>query len=77
LKKIVYIGNNLSEKSNYHSAMATLTKQLQSEGHSVICASDKTNKITRLWAMCFTILKHRNTADLVLIGLSTFDVTNL
>jgi len=74
LKKIVYIGNNLSEKTNYHSAMATLTKQLQSEGHSVICTSDKTNKITRLLEMCFTILKHRNTTDLVLID--TFSTSN-
>ncbi len=54
--------------------MATLTRLLQGEGHSIICASDKTNKITRLWAMCFTILKHRKTADIVLID--TFSTSN-
>jgi glycosyltransferase involved in cell wall biosynthesis len=54
--------------------MATLTNLLQSEGHSVICSSDKTNKIARLWAMCFTILKHRNTLDIVLID--TFSTSN-
>ena len=54
--------------------MATLTGLLQSEGHEVICSSDKTNKITRLMAMWFTILKHRNTADIVLID--TFSTTN-
>jgi len=74
LKKIIYIGNNLSEKSNYHSAMASLTRLLQREGHSVICASDKTNKIFRLLAMCFTIIKHRKTTDLVLID--TFSTSN-
>lgn len=74
MKKIIYIGNNLSEKSNYHSAMASLTKLLQSEGHAVICASDKTNKILRLLAMCFTIIKHRKTTDLVLID--TFSTSN-
>ena len=74
MKNIIYIGNNLSEKSNYHSAMATLTRLLQSEGHEVICASDKTNKIARLFTMCFTILKHRNTADIVLID--TFSTSN-
>jgi len=74
LKKIIYIGNNLSEKSNYHSAMASLTRLLQNEGHSVICASDKTNKIFRLLTMCFTIIKHRKTTDLVLID--TFSTSN-
>jgi glycosyltransferase involved in cell wall biosynthesis len=54
--------------------MAALTKLLQSEGHAVICASDKTNKILRLLAMCFTIIKHRKTTDLVLID--TFSTAN-
>jgi glycosyltransferase involved in cell wall biosynthesis len=74
LKRIIYIGNNLSEKSNYHSAMATLTKLLQNEGHSVICSSDKTNKIFRLLAMCYTMIKHRKTTDVVLID--TFSTSN-
>ena len=74
MKKIVYIGNNLAQKSNYHSAMATLTRLLQSEGYELICASDKTNKIARLLEMCFTILKHRNTAEVVLID--TFSTSN-
>lgn len=74
MKRIIYIGNNLSEKSNYHSAMAALTKLLQSEGHSVICSSDKTNKLSRLLAMCYTIIKHRKTTDVVLID--TFSTSN-
>ncbi|HEY9221794.1 MAG TPA: glycosyltransferase family 4 protein [Lutibacter sp.] len=74
MKRIIYIGNNLSEKSNYHSAMAALTKLLREEGHSVICSSDKTNKLSRLLAMCAAIIKHRKTTDVVLID--TFSTTN-
>ncbi|HEY9170255.1 MAG TPA: glycosyltransferase family 4 protein [Lutibacter sp.] len=74
MKKIIYIGNNLSQKTNYHSAMATLAKLLESEGNEVICASDKTYKIARLWEMCFTILKHRNTVEVLLID--TFSTSN-
>lgn len=74
MKKIVYIGNNLSEKSNYHSAMAALTKLLLGEGYSVICASDKTNKIGRLLEMCYMIIKHSKTTDVVLID--TFSTLN-
>lgn len=54
--------------------MAALTKLLQEEGHAVKCASDKTNKIFRLWVMCYTIIKHRKTTDLVLID--TFSTSN-
>ncbi len=74
MKRIIYIGNNLSEKSNYHSAMAALTKLLQCEGHLVICSSDKTYKIFRLWTMCYTIIKYRKTTDLVIID--TFSTSN-
>lgn len=54
--------------------MAALTKLLQNEGHSVIRSSDKTNKIFRLWSMCYTIMKHRKTIDLVIID--TFSTSN-
>lgn len=54
--------------------MATLTKLLQSEGYSVICSSDKTNKIGRLFAMCYMIIKNRNLANMVLID--TFSTSN-
>ena len=54
--------------------MAALTKLLQKEGHSVICSSDKTNKFSRLLAMCTTIIKHRKTTDIVLID--TFSTSN-
>lgn len=54
--------------------MATLTELLQSEGHEVNCASDKTNKFARLLEMCYTIIKQRNWADVVLID--TFSTSN-
>ena len=54
--------------------MAALTKLLQNEGHTVICSSDKTNKIFRLLAMCYTIIRHRKTTAVVLID--TFSTSN-
>ena len=54
--------------------MAALTKLLQNEGHSVICSSDKINKVSRLLAMCYTIIKHRKTTEVVLID--TFSTAN-
>jgi glycosyltransferase involved in cell wall biosynthesis len=54
--------------------MAALTKLLQGEGHSVICSSDRTNKLSRLLAMCYTIIKHRKTTDVVFID--TFSTSN-
>lgn len=54
--------------------MATLTELLQNEGHEVFCSSDKINKTARLLAMCLTIIKHRNTVDIVLID--TFSTSN-
>lgn len=74
MKKIVYIGNNLAEKSNYHSAMATLSELLAKEGYLVISASDKFNKLARLADMCFTVMKHRKTTNAVLID--TFSTYN-
>lgn len=54
--------------------MAALTKLLQGEGHTVICSSEKTNKLSRLLEMCYTIIKHRKTTDVVLID--TFSTSN-
>lgn len=74
MKKIIYIGNNLTEKSKYHSAMATLSQLLAKEGYLVIKSSDKFNKLVRLADMCFTVIKHRKTTNVVLID--TFSTYN-
>jgi glycosyltransferase involved in cell wall biosynthesis len=74
MKKLVYIGNNFAKKSNYHSAMETLSSLLVSNGFMVIKSSSKKNKIVRLIAMCITIIKHRKSVDYILID--TFSTLN-
>lgn len=67
MKKIVYLGNNLSLKTKYQSAMATLVQLLEQEGYQVVCSSAKKGKISRLLDMLMTLIKHRKSADWVLI----------
>jgi len=74
MKKIVYIGNNFAKKSNYHSAMETLSGLFISNGFTVIKSSSKENKILRLLSMCITIIKHRKNVDYILID--TFSTLN-
>lgn len=74
MKNIVYIGNNLSEKSKYVTSISILTKLLIQEKYVVNLFSDKKNKVIRLIDMCFQILKYRNTADIILID--TFSTSN-
>lgn len=74
MKKILYIGNNLSKKSKYHSAMDTLSSMLKNEGFELTCSSSKSNKILRLFSMCLIIFFKRNKTDYVLID--TFSTTN-
>ena len=72
--KILYIGNNLTGKTKYNSTIVVLSSLLRSEGFSVTISSDKTNKLLRLLDMCFTLIKHRNKTDYVLID--TFSTIN-
>ena len=74
MKKILYIGNNLAKNSNYHSAMDTLSSMLIDEGFDVKCSSSKSNKILRLFSMCFSIIIMRKRTDFILID--TFSTTN-
>ena len=74
MKKIVYIGNNLSEKSNYNSTMTTLSKLLSDEGYMLTCSSSKSNIIFRLLDMCITVIANRNRTDYILID--TFSTLN-
>ena len=72
--KILYIGNNLTGKTKYNSTIVVLSSLLRAEGFSVTISSDKTNKLYRLLDMCFTLMKHRNKIDYVLID--TFSTIN-
>jgi glycosyltransferase involved in cell wall biosynthesis len=72
--KILYIGNNLTGKTKYNSTIVVLSSLLRSEGFSVTISSDKINKLLRLLDMCFTLIKHRNKTDYILID--TFSTIN-
>lgn len=73
-KNIIYIGNNLTSHTAYHSTMDTLSILLQKENYSVKKFSNKVNKVARILDMCFAIIKHRKTTDFVLID--TFSTSN-
>jgi colanic acid/amylovoran biosynthesis glycosyltransferase len=73
-KNILYLGNDLAKKSNYNSAMETLSALLIKEKYNVQKSSNKTNKVLRLLDMCFTVLKNRNKVDYILID--TFSTSN-
>ncbi len=74
MKRIVYIGNNLTKKTTYNSTMITLSELLVHQGYSVTVSSDKSNKILRLFDMCLCVLKNRNKVDVILID--TFSTLN-
>lgn len=65
--KILYIGNDLSQKSNYHSTMATLSSLLESNGFVVYRVSSKVNKILRLLDQLFHVIKYRKIVSYVII----------
>nr|WP_301402750.1 glycosyltransferase family 4 protein [Polaribacter huanghezhanensis] len=70
---ILYIGNDLSNNSNYPTTIKTLTNLLQLEGFKLIKTSNKENKILRMIDMCLTIVKHSK-VDYILID--TYSTAN-
>lgn len=66
-KTILYLGNNLKSKNNYHNAYDTLTFNLESSGYVLINVSDKSNQLLRLFDMLFNVYKYRKEIDYVLI----------
>ncbi|MFN0729524.1 glycosyltransferase family 4 protein [Polaribacter gochangensis] len=71
---ILYIGNDLSEKSKYNSTMETLSKLLESDGMTIYKSSNKLNKLVRLLHMSFSVIKYRKKVDYILID--TFSTVN-
>ena len=71
---ILYIGNNLTKKTNYATSMDVLSNLLKSEGFTIYKSSSKSNKVLRLLDMCFAILHYKNKIDYVLID--TFSTSN-
>ncbi|TNJ45748.1 glycosyltransferase family 4 protein [Tamlana fucoidanivorans] len=74
MTKLLYIGNKLSQNGKTQTTIETLSALLGQEGFEVISASEKQNKIIRLWDMLWHVLKYRRSIDYVLIDTySTFN----
>ena len=73
-KNLLYIGNNLFEKTNYATSMKLLCDLLEKENFVVYKSSDKANKILRLFDMCLSVFKNKKKVSYVLID--TFSTTN-
>ena len=67
MKKILYIGNNLSNSTSNTTAIQRLGAQLEREGHQIKYASAKSNKVLRLLDMLGLCFKNRRWADALLI----------
>jgi len=65
--RILYLGNDLSKSSKYHSAYATLKHNLRKENYQVFSASSKKNQIFRLLDMLLCVVKYRKRVDYILI----------
>ncbi len=74
MKKILYIGNNLTKKTNYTSSLELLNICLLKEGYNTYVSSDKLNKFFRVLDMSMSIVKHRKNIDYILID--TFSTSN-
>lgn len=73
-KRILYIGNNTSKKTNYGSSILLVSKLLESEGYQLKIVSSQRNILLRLIDMCFSVIKHRKKVDYILID--TFSSLN-
>ena len=71
---ILYVGNNLSEKTNYMTSLNVLSSYLEKENYVIYKVSDKINKVHRLFDICYTIIKLRNKINFMLID--TFSTKN-
>ena len=71
---ILYIGNNLVEKTNYATSMDILSSLLKLEGFTIYKSSSKSNKILRLLEMCFAVFRYRTKVNYVLID--TYSTSN-
>ncbi|MGY5352983.1 glycosyltransferase family 4 protein [Wenyingzhuangia sp. IMCC45533] len=66
-RSILYLGNDLSRNSKYHSAYATLRYNLQKEGYKVKSASSKESQFLRLLDMIFSVVRNAKGVDYILI----------
>lgn len=66
-KRILYIGNNLSNSTFTATYISFFSEVLKQEGYRVRTASNKDNKAIRLADMLYLIWRHRHRTDMVLI----------
>lgn len=67
MKKILYIGNKLQNKSSNLSSIHTLGLLLEGEGFTMYYASSKSNKVLRLLDMVLTFFRRAFSVEVVLI----------
>jgi glycosyltransferase involved in cell wall biosynthesis len=73
-KKLLYIGNNTSRKTQYGSSILVLSQLLEKENYQVSISSAQQNIFLRMLDMCFTIIKKRKELDFIIID--TFSSLN-
>ncbi len=74
MKRILYIGNKLSEHGFTPTSIETLGPLLESEGYGVLYASSQRNTFNRFLDMVGTVIKYRKQTDFILID--TYSTTN-
>ncbi|XLS28469.1 glycosyltransferase family 4 protein [Flavobacteriaceae bacterium M23B6Z8] len=67
MKRILYIGNKLTNKNQTPTSVEIVGGLLEKEGYHLKYASSFSNKILRFLDMVFSCLKYRSSIDLVLI----------
>ncbi|WP_298903244.1 glycosyltransferase family 4 protein [uncultured Psychroserpens sp.] len=67
MKKILYIGNKLENKSSNLSSIHTLGRLFEGEGFTLYYASSKPNKIIRLLDMIFAFFRRAYSVNVVII----------
>ena len=66
-KKILYIGNKLSQHGNTETSIETLGAFLEDEGYELYYASSYRNKVLRIVDMIFKTIKYSRKVDYVFI----------
>ncbi|MDP3352256.1 MAG: glycosyltransferase family 4 protein [Flavobacteriaceae bacterium] len=74
MKRILYIGNFISNHTRYVGASEVLLYLLEKEGYNIQKASHKKNKFLRLLDMMLKVISLRKSIDVIIID--TFSTTN-
>ena len=72
--KILYIGNNLQNSTNYITTIDSLSKSLKGLGFKVYTSSRIKNKFFRFLDMCYSVIRYQSRVDYILID--TYSTSN-